>query len=182
LPRISRFGHLNVLVNNAGALPEAKLAEHLSLAEWQRALDLNLTAPWYLASRSRELLGRTGHGVVINVTSSASFYPSVGFSAYNASKAGLTMLTRTLAIEWARHGIRVVGIAPGKVNTDMIRPILEYGKRRNIRVNPLGRLGDPAEVADLISFLVSDKAAFITGSVISIDGGEVAATGADLVR
>jgi NAD(P)-dependent dehydrogenase (short-subunit alcohol dehydrogenase family) len=179
----AQFGHLNVLVNNAGALPEATRAEHMSLADWQRALDLNLTAPWYLASRCKDLMVRSGMGgVVVNVTSSAAFYPSVGFTAYNASKAALAMVTRTLALEWARHKIRVVGVAPGKVDTELVQPVLEYGERRNIRVNPLGRVGLPEEVAELVCFLASDRAAYITGSVITIDGGEVAATGADLAR
>jgi NAD(P)-dependent dehydrogenase (short-subunit alcohol dehydrogenase family) len=180
---LERFGHLDALVNNAGTLPDATVSDQMTLDQWQRTLDLNLTAPWYLASRCKELLTRSGEGAaVVNVTSSASFYPSVGFSAYNASKAGLTAVTRTLAIEWARYGVRVVGIAPGKIDTDMVRPILEYGERRNLRVNPLGRVGTPDEVASLIGFLVSDAAAFVTGSIISIDGGEVAATGADLAR
>lgn len=177
------FGRLDILVNNAGALPEAALADQVSLEEWNRALALNLTAPWYLASRCKDLIVRGERGgTVINMTSSASFYPSVGFSAYNASKAGLTAVTRTLALEWGRHNIRVVGIAPGKIDTDMIRPILEYGERRNLRVNPLGRVGLPSEVAKLVAYLVSGAATFITGSVISIDGGEVAASGADLAR
>lgn len=175
------FGHLDVLVNNAGVLPEAKRADTVSVDEWNHALNLNLTAPWYLASRSKDLLARRG-GTVINVTSTASFYPTVGFSAYNASKAGLTALTRTLALEWARFNIRVVGIAPGKIDTAMVQPILEYSERRDLRLNPVGRIGRPEEVADLICFLISDSASFITGGVISIDGGEVAATGADLAR
>jgi NAD(P)-dependent dehydrogenase (short-subunit alcohol dehydrogenase family) len=179
----SSHGHIDVLVNNAGALPIAMLAEKIPLSDWQRALDLNVTAPWYLASRSKKLMTRSGNGgVVLNVSSSASFYPSVGFSAYNASKAALTMVTKTLALEWARDNIRVVGIAPGKVDTDLVQPVLAYGERKNLRVNPLGRVGTVDEVAHLISFLVSDKAAFITGSVITIDGGEVAATGADQAR
>ncbi len=177
-----RFGHLDVLVNNAGVLPPAKRAEDIELAEWRQAFDVNVTATWYLTSRFKSLLVRNGSGVVVNVTSVAAFLPTVGLSAYNASKAAVTMLTRTLAIEWARDRIRVVGVAPGKVNTDMVAPILEYGKRRNIKANPSDRIAEPAEVADLIAYLVDDRAAYITGSIITIDGGEVAAGGADLAR
>jgi 3-oxoacyl-[acyl-carrier protein] reductase len=179
----NRYGRLDALINNAGVLPEARLAEDMSLQEWQQAIDLNVTAPWYLASRAKDLMTRSGQGaVVLNVSSSASFYPSLGFSAYNASKAALTMVTKTLAIEWARYGIRVVGIAPGKVDTDLVQPILAYGERKKLRVNPLGRIGSPTEVAQLVSFLVSERAAYITGTIITIDGGEVAATGADQAR
>jgi NAD(P)-dependent dehydrogenase (short-subunit alcohol dehydrogenase family) len=179
----SEFGYLDVLVNNAAVLPDATRSEDLSLAEWQRAIDLNLTAPWYLASRCKRLLTRSDTGgVVVNVTSTAAFYPSIGFSAYNASKAGLTMLTKTLALEWARDNIRVLAVAPGKVDTDMVRPILEFSRQRDVALNPLGRLGEPSEVAAFVSFLVSDEAAFITGSVMTVDGGEVLGTGADVGR
>jgi NAD(P)-dependent dehydrogenase (short-subunit alcohol dehydrogenase family) len=178
-----RLGRLDILVNNAGVLPTATRSEQMDVAAWQAAFDLNLTGPWFLACRAKELMAAGGSGgVVVNVTSTASLYPSVGFSAYNASKAGLTMLTKTLALEWARDGIRVVGVAPGKVDTVLVEPIVEFSERHELRLNPLGRIGRPEEVADLIAFLVSDRAAYITGSIMTIDGGEVAATGADQGR
>jgi NAD(P)-dependent dehydrogenase (short-subunit alcohol dehydrogenase family) len=114
---------------------------------------------------------------VVNISSTAALYPSVGFSAYNASKAALSMLTRTLALEWARDGIRVVGVAPGKVDTAMVRPIVDYGARNGLPLNPLDRIGRPEEVAALVAYLASDRAAYITGSIVTIDGGEVLATG-----
>ncbi|CAN3128008.1 SDR family NAD(P)-dependent oxidoreductase [Mycobacterium sp. smrl_JER01] len=178
----TRFGRLDALVNNAGVLPPAKRAEDIEPAEWRHAFEVNVTATWYLTSRFKRLLASDGPGVVVNVTSVAAFLPSVGLSAYNASKAAVTMLTRTLAVEWARDRIRVVGVAPGKVNTDMVGPILAYGNRRNIKPNPLDRVADPTEVADLIAYLIDDRAAYITGSIITIDGGETVSGGADLAR
>ena len=169
-----RYGRLDMLVNNAGALPTAVRSERMDVAAWQHAFDLNLTGPWYLACRAKELMAAGGRGgVVVNVTSTASMYPSVGFSAYNASKAGLTMLTKTLALEWARDGIRVMGVAPGKVDTVLVAPIVEFSERNELPLNPLGRIGQPEEVADLIAYLVSDRAGYMTGSIVTIDGGEV---------
>jgi len=168
------FGRLDILVNNAGVLPTAARSERMTVEDWQQAFDLNLTGPWYLACRAKELMAAGGAGgVVVNVTSTASLYPSVGFSAYNASKAGLTMLTKTLALEWARDQIRVVGVAPGKVDTVLVQPILEFSEAHDRPLNPLGRIGKPEEVADLIAFLVSDRAGYMTGSIVTIDGGEV---------
>ena len=172
---VARFGRVDVLVNNAGVLPTATRSERLTAEDWQRAFDLNVTVPWYLACRDKEAMGPGS--VVVNVTSTAALYPSVGFSAYNASKAALSMLTRTLALEWARDGVRVVGIAPGKVDTAMVEPIVAFSERHDMPLNPLGRLGRPEEVADLIAYLVDSRASYITGSIITIDGGEVLATG-----
>jgi 3-oxoacyl-[acyl-carrier protein] reductase len=180
---LDRFQRLDVLVNNAGVLPVAARSERISVEDWQQTIDLNLTGPWYLACRAKEAMDRGGAGgVVVNVTSTAAFFPSVGLSSYNASKAGLTMLTRTLALDWARDNVRVVGVAPGKVETALVQPILEWSAKRQLPLNPLGRIAQPDEVAELIAFLVSDRATYITGTVITIDGGEVAASGADLAR
>jgi NAD(P)-dependent dehydrogenase (short-subunit alcohol dehydrogenase family) len=162
---------LDVLVNNAGILPPATRAECTSLDEWQRTLMLNLTSPWYLATRLRPLMA--DGTVVVNVSSSASFYPSIGLSAYNASKAGLNMVTRGLALEWANDGIRVVGVAPGLVDTDLAVPITQWMKRTEQKVNPLGRLATADEVAELIAFVASPKAAHMTGSIVTLDGGEL---------
>jgi len=180
---LDRFGRLDVLVNNAGVLPVAARSERISAEDWRQTIDLNLTGPWYLACRAKEAMDRgDGGGVVVNVTSTAAFFPSVGLSSYNASKAGLTMLTRTLALDWARDRVRVVGVAPGKVETVLVQPILQWSAKRELPLNPLGRIGQPEEVADLIAFLVSDRATYITGTVVTVDGGEVAASGADLAR
>lgn len=169
----SEFGRLDILVSNAGAFPSPKRVERISLDDWRAILETNLTAPFYLAAQAKELMSRGG--VLVNLTSTASFYPSVGVAAYNVAKTGLDMLTRAFALEWARDGIRAVSVAPGKIDTVMLTPIVEYVEANHLDLNPLDRVGSPDEVADLILFLVSDHAAYITGSTHVIDGGEILA-------
>lgn len=171
---MARFGRLDVLVNNAGMMPAATRSEKTSLEAWSGAIAVNLTGPWWLANRAHDAMVSTGDGgVVVNITSTAATYPSVGFAAYNATKAALSMLTRTLALEWARDGIRVVGVAPGKIDTPMVEPIVAHAERRGDPLNPLGRVGRPDEVASLISYLASDLSSFMTGSIVTLDGGEL---------
>jgi 3-oxoacyl-[acyl-carrier protein] reductase len=172
-----QVGGLDILVNNAGALPEAKPAGDVSWAEWDTTLSLNLSAPWYLACRARELM--TSGGVIVNNASTASYYPSRGLVAYNVSKSALIMLTRVLALEWARDGLRVVGVAPGKVDTDLVQPILRWSEKRSLPLNPMRRIGGDGEVADLVAFLVSDEARYITGVTVPIDGGELLTAGSE---
>jgi NAD(P)-dependent dehydrogenase (short-subunit alcohol dehydrogenase family) len=174
---MTRAGRLDILVNNAGVLPEAKPACEVSWADWDATLGLNLSAPWYLACRAKELMG--DGGVIVNNASTASYYPSRGLVAYNVSKSGLVMLTRVLALEWARDGVRVVGIAPGKIDTHLVQPILRWSEQRNLPLNPMRRIGGQDEVADLVAFLVSDEARYITGVTIPVDGGELLTAGSE---
>ena len=164
-------GRLDILVNNAGVLPAARPAREVGWAEWDATLSLNLSSPWYLSCRARDLMD--AGGVIVNNASTASYYPSRGLVAYNVSKSALVMLTRVLALEWARDGVRVVGIAPGKIDTDLVQPILRWSEQRNLPLNPMRRIGGQDEVADLVAFLVSDEARYITGVTIPIDGGEL---------
>ena len=175
-----RAGGLDIMVNNAGVLPEAKAADDVSWAEWDATLGVNLAAPWYLACRAKQLM--TSGGVIVNNASTASYYSSRGLVAYNVSKSALVMLTRGLALEWARDGIRVVGVAPGKVDTDLVQPILRWSEKRSLPLNPMRRIGGADEVADLVAFLVSDEAGYITGVTVPIDGGELLAAGAEAGR
>jgi NAD(P)-dependent dehydrogenase (short-subunit alcohol dehydrogenase family) len=172
------FGGLDILVNNAGVLPVAERAERLGWDAWDDTLGLNLSAPWYLACRAKELMG-DGGGVIVNNASTAAYFPSRGLVAYNVSKSALIMLTRVLALEWARDGVRVVGVAPGKVETDLVQPILRWTEKHELPLNPLGRIGADHEVADLVAFLVSDRAGYLTGITVPIDGGELLTAGSE---
>jgi NAD(P)-dependent dehydrogenase (short-subunit alcohol dehydrogenase family) len=174
VPRVSEeFGGLDVLVNNAGILPKASRSERVSRSDWDHVLAVNLTAPWLLAARAHDSMATRGGGVVVNVTSTASFYPSIGLAHYCSAKAALEMTTKVLALEWARDGIRVLGVAPGRVDTDLVRPILDWDTKRGKPPNPLNRLGAPTEVAGVIAFLCSDEAAYLTGTTVVVDGGEL---------
>lgn len=174
-------GRLDILMNNAGVLPPAKRAEQTSYEEWDSAMELNLTTPWYLSCRAKELMADRG-GVILNVASTASYFPSKGLVAYNVSKSALLMLTRVCALEWARAGVRVLGMAPGKVETDLVQPVLRYSESRKMDYNPQRRVADPSEAAELAAYLVSDAAKFMTGVVVPFDGGELLVAGAEAGR
>jgi 3-oxoacyl-[acyl-carrier protein] reductase len=173
-----QFEGLDILVNNAGLLPAARAAERTDWPTWDAAIGLNVSAPWYLACRARALMGEAG-GVIVNNASTAAYYPSRGLVAYNVSKAALVMLTRVLAVEWATDRVRVVGIAPGKIDTEMVTPIVAWTDKHNLELNPMSRLGADQEVADLVAFLVSDRARYITGVTVPIDGGELLTAGSE---
>jgi NAD(P)-dependent dehydrogenase (short-subunit alcohol dehydrogenase family) len=166
------FNRLDILINNAGVLPPARRLEKFAAAEWDSILQINLHAARQLSFLARELMRANG-GVIVNVASTASFYPSIGLGPYCVSKAALVMLTRACALEWAADGIRVLGIAPGKVKTELVEPILDYLKERHLPLNPIGRVGEPTEVAELVAYLVSPAAAYVTGTIVPIDGGEL---------
>ena len=172
-----QFGGLEILVNNAGVLPAASRAEHLDWDTWDATLGLNLSAPWFLACRAKELMGRGS--VVVNNASTAAYFPSRGLVAYNISKAAMVMLTRVLALEWAREGVRVVGVAPGKIDTEMVAPIVAWTEKHEMPLNPMRRIGTDAEVADLVAYLVSDQAGYLTGITVPIDGGELLTAGSE---
>lgn len=171
------FGGLEILVNNAGVLPLASRAENLDWDVWDATLGLNLSAPWFLACRAKELMGRGS--VVVNNASTAAYFPSRGLVAYNVSKAAMVMLTRVLALEWAREGVRVVGVAPGKIDTELVAPIVAWTEKHEMPLNPMRRIGTAGEVADLVAFLVSDQAGYLTGVTVPVDGGELLTAGSE---
>lgn len=170
------FGRLDILVNCAGVFPSTPALE-ISAAEWNRVIDLNLRAPFFCSQAFARYLTDAGKsGCMVNVASTAAVVARPGIAHYCASKAGLVMLTKALAIEWASHGIRVNAVAPGLTMTRGVREMIETPAGRQehegkLDLIPLERPAEPAEVAETVLFLISDNAVYITGETIFVDGG-----------
>ena len=171
-----RLGPIDTLVNNAGVSDLTPAAEY-PLDDWQRVIDVNLTGVFCCAKHvGRQLLERDAAGTIVNMASMSGFVanfpqPQV---AYNASKAGVVMVTRSLASEWATEGIRVNAIAPGYMRTTMVDEALEQRPDMGetwIEDTPMGRLGRPAEIKPLVVYLASDASSYVTGEVAFLDGG-----------
>ena len=166
-----RFGRLDALVNNAGIAVFTPLME-TSEADWNRVIDVNLTGP-FLCSKAAVLLMREhGGGAIVNITSISGLRASTLRSAYGTSKAGLAHLTRQLAVELASLGIRVNGVAPGPVDTAMAKAVHSPEIRADYHdAIPLNRYGLEEELAEAVFFLCSDRASYITGQILAVDGG-----------
>ncbi|MDF0599829.1 SDR family NAD(P)-dependent oxidoreductase [Psychromarinibacter sp. C21-152] len=169
-----RLGGLDILIHNAG-VESTVAAMDLDLAEWDRVMNTNLRGGFVCARAAARRMVADGRGGVILFTSSIHESVSrLGLTHYAVSKAGLRMLGKALALEWAEHGIRVLGIAPGAIETDAnAAEIAAFGKHRFEDWIPLSRLGRAADVAKVAAFLVSDDAGYITGTTLEIDGGYV---------
>lgn len=173
----ARQGALDVLVNNAGIVQNGP-SETVSSEDWQRVLDVNLNGVFYCAQAFGRDMLKAGRGSVVSISSicgSVTVYPQPQ-AAYNASKAAVNLLTKSLAVEWARKGVRVNAVAPGYTATELTlagRSKPEWFETW-MRMTPMGRLGEPAEVANAVLFLASDAASYITGTVLHVDGGYTA--------
>jgi 3-oxoacyl-[acyl-carrier protein] reductase len=173
---LEAFGRLDALVNNAGAGQVAD-SETLALADWQRIIDLDLSAPFRCAQAAARPMLSAGRGVIVNVSSLLGHLGLARRAAYGAAKHGLEGLTKTLAVEWARRGVRVVSVAPAYVATELLAGTSKAGGFTLDEVahrTPLGRLAEPEEVARVVAFLVSDDASYVTGSSVLVDGGWIA--------
>ncbi len=166
------LGPLDVLVNNAGIWPTAYVKD-MTRQQWDTTQQINLTGPFLCCREAvRRWLRADRTGRIVNVSSQAAFRGSTtGHAHYAASKAGLVSFTVSLAREMAPHGIYVNAVAPGMMNTDMAREALEEDRQKYLDRIPVGRIGDPAEVANVITFLASDRASYITGATLDVTGG-----------
>jgi NAD(P)-dependent dehydrogenase (short-subunit alcohol dehydrogenase family) len=165
------FGRLDALVNNAGVAVFAPLIE-TSDADWNRVLAVNLTGPFLCAKAAVPLMRNHGGGAIVNITSISGLRASTLRSAYGTSKAGLAHLTKQLAVELAELGIRVNGVAPGPVDTAMAKAVHSAEIRADYHdAIPLNRYGLEEELAEAVFFLCSDRASYVTGQVLAVDGG-----------
>ena len=171
---VKTYGRLDILFNNAGVGETAKATE-ASLEHWERVLAINLRGVFLGCKYAIPEMIRNGGGSIIN---NASILAEVGFSeatAYAASKHGIAGLTQTIAIDYAAQGIRANTVCPGFIRTPMVMKGLDEETRGYIAgLHPLGRMGEPEEVAEAVLFLASDRSSFVTGTCLFVDGGYTA--------
>lgn len=178
---VERWGRLDVLFNNAGlefALPVAQVPE----GEWDRLIDVNLKGVFLGCKYAIPQMVRQGGGAIVNTASVAGLRGVAWLSTYCASKGGVVLLTKALALEWARQNVRVNAVCPGVIRTAMVEAAIQRGEQvfgesqkdawqRLGEGHPMGRIGEPEEVARAVLFLASDEASFITGAALPVDGG-----------
>jgi NAD(P)-dependent dehydrogenase (short-subunit alcohol dehydrogenase family) len=176
---VARFGRIDVLHNNVG-LPAMGTTESLSEAEWDHAMDVNLKSAFLTCQAVLPVMVRQGKGAIVNISSLASVrYTGYPYPAYYASKAGLNHLTASIALEYARKGIRANAIMPGLMNTPHIHQAIvgQYASAEEMlakrdAMTPMGRQGTGWDIAKAAAFLASDEADYITGQCLAVDGGQ----------
>lgn len=168
---IEKFGHLDYMVSNAGIGGSANLLEDVTIEEWQQVIGVNQTGMYLCNKYTIKELLKTGGGAIVNTASMYGLVGSASSYAYSASKGAITQMTRSAALMYADKNIRINAVAPGYVDTPILALAPEEMKKAMAQSLPMKRLGKDTEIADIICFLLSDEASFITGSVLSCDGG-----------
>jgi NAD(P)-dependent dehydrogenase (short-subunit alcohol dehydrogenase family) len=171
---VTKFGRLDILVANAG-IPERKAPIHeLDLADWRRVIDVDLTGVAICNKFAAGAMLATGGGAIVNMASILGHVGQENSNAYSAAKAAVVNLTRSVALTYARQGIRVNCVSPGYVDTPLLAKLPEATRQNMLLRQPIGRLGRPEEIAQVVAFLASDRASIITGACINADGGYTA--------
>ncbi len=166
------LGPVSVLVNNAGITRDNPIAL-MPPGDWQDVLDTNLTGTWNFCRTAGFRMMKRGHGAVVNISSVAGVHGNAAQTNYAAAKAGIIGMSKSLAKELGRFGIRVNVVAPGFISTAMTGKLPEKARAKALGRITLGRFGEPGDVAEMAAFLASDRARYITGEVVHVDGGIV---------
>jgi NAD(P)-dependent dehydrogenase (short-subunit alcohol dehydrogenase family) len=171
---LNRFGKIDFLVNNAGIADQMLPTIEQDVEKWQRVIDIHLKGT-YLCSKyvGKSMINRS-FGRIVNISSIVGLTGFPMRTAYGPAKCGIVNLTKVLAVEWAPHNVTVNAIAPGYIRTEMVEQFISDGTFDEEKIReriPLKRLGSPEEIANIVLFLCSDKASYITGSTIAVDGG-----------
>jgi 3-oxoacyl-[acyl-carrier protein] reductase len=167
---IKDFGKVSVLVNNAG-ITRDRLSMRMPEADWDAVLDTNLKGAFHFIQNLQRPMMRRSYGRIINIASVSGLIGQAGQVNYSASKAGLIGLTKALAREVAGRNVTVNAVAPGFITTDMTQQLTETIRNRVMALIPLGRFGESVDVAAAVAFLASPEAQYITGQVLTVDGG-----------
>ena len=169
---INEYGTIDILVNNAGITRDGLLIR-MKQQDWDAVINTNLSGIFNCTKSVAKLMMKKRAGKIVNMASVVGLTGNVGQTNYSAAKAGVIGFTKSLARELAARGVTVNAVAPGCIATDMTAVIPDKAKENLVNNIPLGKMGKPEDVADTVLFLVSDKAAYITGQVINVDGGMV---------
>ena len=168
---IEKFGHIDYLVANAGIGGGPSKAHEVSVDEWNKVIGVNQTGIFLMNKYVIGEMLKTGGGAIVNTSSMYGLVGTTMSFAYSASKGAINQMTRSLALTYARDNIRVNAIAPGYVDTPILASVPKEMKDAMANQLPVGRLGEDTEIANLICYLLSDNATFITGAIVPIDGG-----------
>ena len=175
---VSRFGRIDAAFNNAGIHTGTRIPFHeYPEDEWDRVIGVNLKGVWLCIKYELPQMLAQGGGAIVNTSSVAGLVASSGTSAYTASKHGVAGLTKSAAMDYARQGIRVNAVAPGVIMTPMMDLIMESNNTPQEELHndqPIGRMGKPEEIAEVVVWLCTDAASYVTGHVLPIDGGYMA--------
>jgi NAD(P)-dependent dehydrogenase (short-subunit alcohol dehydrogenase family) len=176
---VSHFGHLNVLLNNAGVL-HIGTAEQITEEQWDETFDINVRAVWLLSRAALPAMRKAGGGSIINMASVLGINGARNRAAYAPSKGAVVLLTKCMAIDYGQEQIRVNAICPSFIETELTAAVISKAPDPNsvrterVAVHPLGRLGQPEDIAGLAVYLASDESSWVTGSIFPVDGGYLA--------
>ena len=172
---LARFGHVDGLVNNAGIFKAAPFLE-IAEADWDAVIAVNLKGSFLVGQAVAREMVKQQRGAIVNMSSVNGTLTIPSIASYNASKGAINQLTRVMALSFADQGVRVNAVAPGTIATELARSAVltsDEAKARIMSRTPMKRLGEPSEIADVVAFLLSDAASYMTGEIVVVDGGRM---------